>query len=63
MTKSFANTIKKGKVVQHFSTIVAYLCGVLGDRDCICKNYTNKRVNFTHWHSSCYRKGQMSTVR
>ena len=36
---------------------------VQGLRNGACKNYAESYVNFTQWHSSCYRNSYMSKVK
>lgn len=63
MTERIANISKKGKIVRHFSTIKAYLCGAFDTMDGLCKNYAIFRVDFTQWHGSCYYSRDLSIVR
>lgn len=63
MIKSIENVANILKTVLHIGTISLYLCTVSDTMDEYCKKYAVLRVNFTHWHGSCYNNGHMSTVR
>ena len=45
------------------NTISAVRTPVQGPRIGECKNYAETYVNFTQWHSSCYRNSYMSKVK
>lgn len=63
MIKSIENVANILKTVLHIGTISPYFCTDSDTMDEYCKKYAVLRVNFTHWHGSCYNNGHMSTVR
>ena len=63
MIKSIENVANILKDVLHIGTIPRYLCGTFDTMGGHRKSYAILRVNFTHWHGSCYNNEHMSTVR